>query len=140
VRELSQIEDKLRRERGTDVIVVGMDKYNIGSLVGFYRANLAYERGEAKPIPTVGRHLFGENSLSYQFWSNPTHFRGKTLLLVSEHKRGLNDAIIGHHAHMEDPPRVLIAVRGSSTVGRLYYRVVHDYQPEDPVPFSPNRT
>lgn len=132
VRELSQVEDNLRRERGADVVVVGMDKYNTGSLVGFYRANLAYERGEAKPMPTVGRHLFGGNSLSFQFWSSPTDFRGKTLLLVSIYERDLNDAIVGQFARMEEPPTALIAVRGSSMVGRLYYRVVYDYQPEKP--------
>jgi len=140
VRELSQVEDKLRRERGVDVVVVGMDKYNTGSLVGFYRAHLAYERGEAKPMPTVGRHLFGLKSLSFQFWSNPYGLRGKTLLLVSSSKRYLDDAIVGQYAHMEEPPGALIAVKGSSTVGHLYYRVVHDYQPENLVAFSPDRT
>jgi dolichol-phosphate mannosyltransferase len=131
-RELSRIEDNLRRERGADVVVVGMDKHYTGSHIGFYRANLAYERGEAKPKPTVGRHLFGGNSLSFRFWSSPADFRGRTLLLVSRYEWDLNDAIVGRYAHREKPPTALIAMRGSSRVGRLYYRVVYDYQPEKP--------
>jgi dolichol-phosphate mannosyltransferase len=129
VQELSQVEDNLRRERGADVVVVGMDQHYIGSLVGFYRAHFAYERGDAKPMPTVGRHLFGDNSLSFQFWSSPTDFHGKTLLLVSRNKGDLTDAVVSQYAHIEEPLTALIAVRGSSIVGRLYYRVVHDYQP-----------
>jgi dolichol-phosphate mannosyltransferase len=129
-RQLSLVEDNLRRERGADVVVVGMDKYNIGSLAGFYRANLAYERGETRPMPTVGRHFFGRNSLSFQFWSSPTDFRGKTLLLVSDNKADLIVNIAGQYGHTEEPPVVLIAARGSSMVGRLYYRVIDDYQPE----------
>lgn len=134
--EFTRVEDALRHEYGSDIIVVGMDKYNSGSIVGFYRAHFAAERGKPKPDPTVGRHLFGKDSLSYQFWSKPDEFRGKTLLLVSRYENDLNDKVIGKYAHIEGPTTVLTAVRGASKVGRLYYRVVRDYQPSGQAPSS----
>jgi len=131
IQEVSQLEDTLRRERGEEIVVVGMDKHYTGSIAGFYRAHFAYEKGESRPLPTVGRHLFGEPSLSFQFWSKPDDFRHKTLLLLSRYEWDIREPIIGHHAHVEGPPAKIIASRGASQVGSLYYRIVHDYEPEE---------
>lgn len=71
-RQVEALEDRWEGILGDELLVVGMDKYQIASELAFYRTKLTgtegpYERNEGV-LYTTGPHFFGVDSLMYRYW------------------------------------------------------------------------
>ncbi|WP_131777994.1 glycosyltransferase family 39 protein [Legionella bozemanae] len=93
--------------RNTKAILVPLDAYNIGSELVFYQAKLL-EHGKIQTIyPVIGRHIFGMNSLMYQYWSNATMPSGRALILISADPKDFDLPYISSRVAVLKPPQKL---------------------------------
>ena len=112
-------------------IIVPLDTYNIGSELSFYQAKLLAEGAISKVYPIVGRHIFGDESLMYRYWSNGFSIRGNTLILVSGEPDYFNQSRVKEWIIKESPVNLL----WSHSQGRgeqikpYYYQVVDTVLP-----------
>jgi dolichol-phosphate mannosyltransferase len=86
---LEQLKHEARERTQTPTVVVGMDRNFIASEAAFYAADQ-----KAAVRETTGSHLFGQNSLMFEFWTPPGSLEGSTLLLVSFRRQELERAAI----------------------------------------------
>ena len=86
---LEQLKHEARERTQMPTVVVGMDRNFIASEAAFYAADQA-----AAVRETTGSHLFGRNSLMFEFWTPPASLEGATLLLVSFRRQELDQAAI----------------------------------------------
>lgn len=86
--QIDDIGDGIKKKTGIEPFVIGMDKNKITSELSFYRHKTKPQDAKSEAINyTVGRHIFGEDSLMFQYWV-PDIFdqakkRGQVLILVS---------------------------------------------------------
>ena len=123
-KQVLRIEDRVRSESGDSPIVVGMDSHYVPSLLGFYRARLAEH-----PVPhTVGRHLFGRESLAYRFWSEPPEIKNKDLILISRTKSDLEGSFVDDQI-LHGEPIIRIEAKARNSISGIYYvRIVRQYK------------
>ena len=82
---LEHLKQETRERTQTATVVVGMDRNFIASQAAFYAMDQ-----EAAVRETTGSHLFGSNSLMFEFWTPPASLQGATLLLVSFQRQDLD--------------------------------------------------
>ena len=108
-------------------IIVPLDLYNINSELTFYQTKL-FARGDvAKIYPIMDRHIFGRNSLMYQYWSHKKDLSGKTLILISVFPSDF-DALTFNKQRLEQSPLFEIWPRSQGRgipIEPYYYKVVH---------------
>ncbi|KTD71227.1 glycosyltransferase family 39 protein [Legionella tucsonensis] len=112
--------------RNIEPILVPLDAYNVGSELAFYQAKLL-EHGKIQNIyPVIGRHIFGMNSLMYQYWSNATMFSGRILILISTDPKDFNLPYINSKIVVLDSPKKLWShSQGSGKpISPYYYELV----------------
>jgi dolichol-phosphate mannosyltransferase len=131
-RDVEVLVQRLRRETGQEVLVVGMDRNRIASGLAFYRTqyldSLGPRAGGDPVKDTASEHLFGSVGLMYALWFPAAKQEGRTMLLVSKDTAGLTNERI--------PPRVTsagdigeIEVRkNGKAAGRYYYRLITGYR------------
>jgi dolichol-phosphate mannosyltransferase len=113
----------VRKETGSDPVIVGMDRYAIASELAFYGAE------RTKTAPAISStHLFGGNGLMFERWTPPETENGKTLLLVAWDPADLDGEAIRSHAERLGPVEVEVLTRDGRFVRRYYYRIAYDYQ------------
>lgn len=82
-REVNAIAQNIETDTKVPPLIVPMD-YNLGSELAFYQAKLLNQKKISKVYPIIGNHIFGHQSLMYQYWSKDTPTAGKILLMVTE--------------------------------------------------------
>ena len=122
-RRTSQIAAEVRRESGTDPLIVGMDRYAIASELAFYGAE---RTGSA--VATSSSHLFGGIGLMYERWTPPQAEVGRTLLLVAWDPRDLAGTAIESRAERLGPVEDDVLTREGQVVRHYYYRVAYNYR------------
>jgi 4-amino-4-deoxy-L-arabinose transferase-like glycosyltransferase len=119
-----QVHDVLKNEaqaRNTTPIIVPLDLYNIGSELAFYQAKL-FQQGKIKEIyPVIGRHIFGGNSLMYQYWSKEMMISGKTLLLITTHPENFDWPVIKNQSILTSPKKIWSYSQGNNVPIQPYY-------------------
>lgn len=70
-------------ETKTTPIFVPLDKYPIGSELGFYQAKFLAQGQILKTYPIIGCHIFGGQSLMYRYWATQDNLLNKKLILIS---------------------------------------------------------
>jgi dolichol-phosphate mannosyltransferase len=140
-REIETLVEQIERETGEKILVVGMDRNRIASGLAFYRTKAI--GSSSQPVAhepafqTSSWHLFGGNSLMYEYWFPMEEQNSKTMLLVS---RGIDnltsDNIHSRVRQMGDIKEIRLWKNGRSA-GRYYYSLVKGYQsrrPDDNTP------
>jgi dolichol-phosphate mannosyltransferase len=126
-KQIEAIEDDVESRTGEEPLVVGMDKYNISSQLSFYRT-IAEDKPREGVLTTVGRHLFGENSLMYERWFNAKRGVGKTVIMVDDHTDTLSRPSITDSFERLDPIQPIV-IRSDSGIKRtFFYRVGYGYR------------
>jgi len=82
--QINQIAHDLEQETHHSPTIIPLDSYNIGSELSFYQEKQWKNGNIEKIYPIIGSHVFGRQSLMYQYWSNNVQLFGKMLLLVSK--------------------------------------------------------
>ena len=122
-RELDARKDGLKKSTGGAVWIVGMDRNFIASEAAFYQKDKVAAASE-----TTGVHLFGGNSLMYQFWSSSADAKGATLLLVGLKKSELERREIRTLSTPTGPVEELWLERNGKKICPYYVQVVADYR------------
>lgn len=81
--QINLVAEKLEATTLSLPILVPLGLYNINSELAYYQKKLLDKKKIAKNYPVEGRHLFGDNSLMYNYWAENKSFSGKTLILIS---------------------------------------------------------
>lgn len=123
-REVEAIEHAVARQTGEEPLIVGMDKYNLASLVAFYDP----DRDGAGE--TTGRHLFGKQSLMYAFWLQPRDGEGKNLVLLADEPEDLTSEAVVARADRLDPVQEIDVESLSANPVRYFVRVAYGYHSE----------
>ncbi len=85
--DLTQQIHALAEKTGTTPVILPLDRYEINSEFNFYETKDA-EQGLIKNHYAIqGQHLFGGESLMYQYWLENTNLTGKAVLLISNKQR-----------------------------------------------------
>jgi dolichol-phosphate mannosyltransferase len=122
-RRIAQTAADVRRQTGTDPVIVGMDRYAIASELAFYG-----EERTRSEMATSSVHLFGGNGLMYERWSPPQAEAGKTLLLVAWDASDLAGKAIESHAERLGPVQDEVLTRDGQVVRHYYTRVAYNYR------------
>ncbi|KTC88510.1 dolichyl-phosphate mannosyltransferase [Legionella cincinnatiensis] len=81
--EIHHIAQQLEDKTHNAPIILPLDTYNIASELAFYQKKY-FEEGQINTsYEVIGWHVFGLNSLMYQYWGNIEKANGKILILVS---------------------------------------------------------
>lgn len=138
-REVETIEDALEEssteESDQEILVVGMDRYFLASVLAFYRRD-----GGEGSAHTASRHLFGRNGLMYASWFPAEQQRGRTLLLVSLDRGDLADERLAAWVGYLGPIRTRVIEKHGLSVLRFHFRVAESYRPRESEEASPRLT
>jgi dolichol-phosphate mannosyltransferase len=126
--QVRQVEREVEARTGAKPLVLGLDKYNLSSLLAFYDPT---GDGAAN---TAGRHLLEDyTGLMYDYWFPRAAARGRSLVVVHDERRRVEQRRILRRAARAEPLRELVVRKGDLEVGRYYLRVLHGYT-EEPRP------
>jgi dolichol-phosphate mannosyltransferase len=133
--QVSAIEREVEERTGERPLVLGLDKYNLSSLLAFYDP-----RGEG-PSRTAGRHLLERyTGLMYNYWFPRESAEGRSLVVVHRERRRLEQWRIVKWADEAEPIRELVVRKDGLEVGRYYARVLHGYSVENGERRKPKRS
>ncbi|QEY50827.1 glycosyltransferase family 39 protein [Legionella longbeachae] len=81
--EINNIAQQLEDKNHNVPIILPLDTYNIASELAFYQKKYVEEGQIQASYKVTGWHIFGLNSLMYQYWGSMEEVKGKTLILIS---------------------------------------------------------
>lgn len=81
---INQVAQEAEQETHQSLTIIPLDSYNIGSELNFYQQKQWNNGSIEKVYPIIGSHVFGQQSLMFQYWSNHFKLSDKVLLLVSK--------------------------------------------------------
>jgi dolichol-phosphate mannosyltransferase len=113
----------IRKETGSDPLIVGMDRYAIASELAFYGAEPA-----RSAVETSSAHLFGGIGLMYERWTPPELQEGRTLLLVAWDPMDLTGNAVESHAERLGPVEDDVLRRDGQVVRHYYLRLAYNYR------------
>jgi dolichol-phosphate mannosyltransferase len=102
-------------------LIVGMDKNFISSEIAFY------SHGRLRNDDITGRHLFGRDSLMYEYWLRPAAADGRTLMLVSFNRNDLRPGEIERQVSRLGEIEEGSITRDGKFVRKFFYRWAGDY-------------
>jgi dolichol-phosphate mannosyltransferase len=76
-KQIDEIEDEMERATGQHVIIIGWDKYNLASELGFYMN---------EPEHSVNTYIIGKRGLGYRYWTDLYQFDGWPAVVVFKNK------------------------------------------------------
>jgi len=134
-RRIEGLVDEIEKDTGRRPVVVGMDRYQIASGLAFYRTkgarNESPDRRNRGVEETLGWHLFGWNSLMYDYWTDPADFYGRDVLAVGSSEIRVEYPYYQNHMISMNNIQTLEAKRNGNPVRRFYVRLVKGYRPVD---------
>jgi len=121
-RQVEDIENEVSMRTGKEPLIVGMDKYNLASLLAFYDP-AGDGAGE-----TTALNLFGRQGLMYDVWFPSRRQVGKSLVLVSHEARELESPAVMSWMGRLEPIREVHVQKEGTLVATYFVRVAHDYR------------
>jgi dolichol-phosphate mannosyltransferase len=115
--------DDYRKETGSDVLIVGMDRYAIASEVAFYGRRQLHST-----VETMNSYLFDGMSLMYGRWTPPESQQHRDLLLVAFSAGELQGLKIESQVDRLGPIEDVVLMQDGSVIRHYYYRLAYDYQ------------
>jgi dolichol-phosphate mannosyltransferase len=126
-RQVTDTAAAVRKDTGSDVLIVGMDRYAIASELAFYGAE---RTGSA--VETSSAHLFGGLGLMYERWTPAPLQEGRTLLLVAWEASELTGGAVEGHADRLGPVESRTLTRDGHMVRHYYQRLAYNYRHDAP--------
>jgi dolichol-phosphate mannosyltransferase len=115
-----------RESSGSDVLIVGMDRYAIASELAFYGGAHA-----PAGLQTTNSHLFGGMGLMYGLWMPAEAQQHRNLLLVAFTPGELEDKAIEAQVERLGPIEDDVLTRGGIIIRHYYHRLAFDYRSAD---------
>lgn len=121
--QMAALEQDIRKQTGSDPIIMTMDRYETAGELVFYSPDPA--RAVSRISSDV---LFGGLGLMYKRWFPESSLRGRNLLLVSWDAGDLDTAAVRSHMRRLDPIQEGMLSRDGHPIRRYFYRLAFDYQ------------
>jgi dolichol-phosphate mannosyltransferase len=133
-RQIEEVEEQFENRTGEEPLVIGMDRYKIASGLAFYRTMAVEERpglclDKEGVLYTGGRHLFGGNSLMYNYWLPEKEQESRDVIIVSRNPDDLTTPFILSHFHKTGEVHEIVIRKNNMVVGKYYYSYAEKYIP-----------
>jgi dolichol-phosphate mannosyltransferase len=122
-RRIMETAAAIRKETGSEPLIVGMDRYAIASELAFYGAEAT-----KSAVETSSTHLFGGIGLMYERWTPPELQDGRTLLLVAWDPMDLTGKAVESRAERLGPVEDEVLRRDGEVVRHYYHRLAYNYR------------
>ncbi len=122
-REARQIRDDVAAKSGVSPLLVGMDRYNIASILGFYATD------RTAPDNVTSQNLFGKNGLMFGVWHPGPREKKDVVVMYSLTQDRLSDAEIGYRFDRLGPLETRFVYKGRTEAGRFFYRIGYGLRP-----------
>jgi dolichol-phosphate mannosyltransferase len=122
-RRIMETAAAIRKETGSDPLIVGMDRYAIASELAFYGAEPT-----KSAVETSSAHLFEGIGLMYERWTPPDLQEGRTLLLVAWDPTDLTGKAVESRAERLGPVEDEVLRRDGQVVRHYYHRLAYNYR------------
>jgi dolichol-phosphate mannosyltransferase len=123
--QVGELQGALERETHEEPLIVGMQRNFLSSELAFY------DPGRDGARETAGPHLFGDNSLMYEWWFPKKLQEGRTLLLVSFDAADLSrSSVLRHVAHL-GPIKTGMFRKNGQPIRPYYYCYAFGYRSAD---------
>jgi dolichol-phosphate mannosyltransferase len=123
--QVSELQDALEREVHQEPLIVGMQRNFLSSELAFYDPDHDGAR------ETAGPHLFGNNSLMYEWWFPKKLQEGRTLLLVSFDAADLTRSSVSRHVAHLGPVQTGMFRKNGKPIRPFYYSYAFGYRSAD---------
>jgi dolichol-phosphate mannosyltransferase len=120
--KMAAVEQDIRKQTGSDPIVMTMDRYETAGELVFYSPDPA--RAVSRTTSDV---LFGGLGLMYKRWFPESSLRGRNLLLFSWDVGDLDTAAIRAHVRRLEPIQQGMLIRDGHPIRQYFYRLAYDY-------------
>lgn len=121
--QMAGIEQDIRKQTGSDPIIMTMDRYETAGELVFYSPDPA--RWVSMTSSDV---LFGGLGLMYKRWFPERSLRGRNLLLLSWDVTDLDTPAVRSHMRRLDPIHEGMLTRDGYPIRRYFYRLAYDYE------------
>lgn len=122
-RQMAAVEQEIRKQTGSDPIIMTMDRYEAAGELVFYSPDPA---GAVNRISSDV--LFGGLGLMYKRWFPESSLQGRNLLLVSWDVGDLDTPAVRSHMRRLDPIHAGMLTRDGHPIRQYFYRLAYDYQ------------
>jgi dolichol-phosphate mannosyltransferase len=123
--QVSELQSALEREVHQEPLIVGMQRNFLSSELAFYNPDHDGAR------ETAGPHLFGNNSLMYEWWFPKNLQEGRTLLLVSFDAADLTRSSVSRHVAHLGPVQTGMFKKNGKPIRPFYYSYASGYRSTD---------
>jgi dolichol-phosphate mannosyltransferase len=129
--QVETLEDQIEKDLGVEPFVVGMDKNQIASELAFYRHRQSPQKadsGKEAVGETIGRNIFGMESLMYRYWL-PENLqaglqkKGQVLILVTRELHEIDRKQIRSRGWEVGETKELRLEKNGLPVGVYYYAI-----------------
>ncbi len=131
--QLQNQSNTIEQETGAPPIIVGMDKYRVASGLAFYQTTATDQKDRREKLrileETTGSHFFDRNSLMYSYWTAPSNYRNRTLLILSSDSDDLDRNRLLPYASSVGELQELNYEKFGQPIGPIYYRLLSGYKP-----------
>lgn len=116
-----------------NIVVVGLNKYNITSKLAYY-ATPEY-LGAGKRLKVTGQHVLDERSLMFSYWDPVETMKGKTMILLTDKVYELEDEAIAPFFERLSGKAIAVPIvkndfgRDSKPMQEYFYRIGYGYRP-----------
>jgi len=121
--QMTTIEQAVRKQTGSDPIIMTMDRYETAGELVFYSPDPA--RAVSRTSSDV---LFGGLGLMYKRWFPESSLQGRNLLLVSWDVGDLDTPAVRAHLRRLDPIQAGKLTRDGHPIRQYFYRLGYDYR------------
>jgi dolichol-phosphate mannosyltransferase len=128
--QVENIVQTISEDEGQRPVVVATGTYRIASGLAFYR----YKGVEEDPVnhyqkkvvgETTSSHIFGHNSLMYQYWHKPEDLSNNSLVVIARKKHYLSPAYLQERYSSLGPIKLINHSKSGKLVGTYYYRHIN---------------
>jgi dolichol-phosphate mannosyltransferase len=106
-------------------LLVGMDKYNVASELGFYG------RGRTRLDDITSRNLFGDSGLMFEHWRSAQALSGRVVIMVGLKEDSLSGQGLANWFEEIGPIEQRTIYKGGTEAGRFFYRIGYGYRTHD---------
>ena len=126
-KEVEKIEKKLTLETGQEPLIVGMDEYEITTLLGFYRYQDDTNRPRKSILNTAGQHLFDKETTMYSYWFPIEKQTGKNIIIVASEESDLPQNHLSEYFEKLGPIHAIMEKKEGSLLQEYCYQIGYNY-------------
>lgn len=117
-----EIKTKVAAETGASPLLVGMDKYNVASELGFY------SKGRTLLDDITSQNLFGDNGLMFEHWQSGSSPDGRVAIMYGLKDDSLSSDSLAAWFENIGPVERRVVYKDRAAAGEFFYRVGYGFR------------